>query len=846
MSNELHPVWQQVELLINDGISLVPVRDRDETTRGKLYPKKSPYAEWKQYQAQRINRQELFHQMEAHNTTAVAMVCGAISGNLEAIDVDVKYLPGIDARLFADLKELYPDLLAKLRVHKSPSGGCHIIYRIEHGHEVPRSTHLAERHATEEELTQNPKLKSKCFIETRGEGGLICAPPSIGYTVRKDCPIPVLTWTERCTLIELCRSYNTYIKPDKPYKPNRAEFEYYDENPFEHYNRTCDARALLEQFGWTYVHNRNGYLLFTKPGGRKGDVHASFNTADRYYFIFSTNTDFDSDRAYNPASILAYYQFNDDKQKTYAWLVDNGYGRIKQHIEQSVAKRAAISGNELPKNISKQAEELYKQTVEQLNTQHPYGIFWELDKHDEVKISRERLYQVAEALGFRYNEQTQGAVQIVDQFIHLRNERYFYDTLKAYIHEQDGDLLEDICNAYEAFVQKNGDFTITRLQLLDHTLILTDTRTTCYKFYQNGYVTITATDIQFNDYAHCGTLLIWAANVQKRDYTHTDVGGVYVDFLNNATNLMANRQHIMRAIGYLAHDYKDETTGYIIVLTEQCADPLEGGGTGKNMFCNLFGLTTTYTSIPGSQADMSKNFLQSWNGQRIFAVSDAEEKFPFHFLKELSTGTAMVKKLFKNDQTFTVNDLPKFIIQTNFSFNITDGGLKRRIIFIEFTDFFTKSGGVKKHYGKLFPTDWTADDYAGYDTFICQCVQQWMANGCELTNVSISDTGWEKQFTQNFGDDTMDFIRDHFDRWTGNNTNKEISLYNSELQKLYDDFMLQRGRSYYRVKFRKLNNAMAAYFDKHGYTYHKDKSMRNPMTDRNEKGVLILSKDPPF
>ena len=841
MSNELHPVWQQAELLLNAGISIIPVRDKDEVYKDKVFAKKTPYSDWKKYQLELIDRQELFHQMDRYGTTAIAMVCGAVSGNLEVIDVDVKYLPGVDVRLFNDLQALYPDLLAKLRVHKTPSGGCHIIYRIEQGNEVPGSVHLAEREATEQELLANPKRKTYCFLETRGTGALCTAPPSMGYTVRKDAPVPTLTWGERCTLIELCRSYNLYIKPEKQYTPNKAEAAYYDESPFEHYNRTCDAVELLTNCGWTMVANRGGFIRFTKPGGKKGDVHGSFDIAKRVFHVFSSNADLEGERAYNPSTILAYYQFNDDKKRAYQWLVEAGYGRIKPAVERRIVQRAVTGTHELPANVSEAAREQYVEVAARMATQHPHGIFWELGDDDEVKISRERLYAVAEGLGFRYYKQIDEVVQIVDMFIHHRDERYFQDTVKAYIHDDNGDILEDICNAFEAYIEKHGRFTMRRLQMLDVDSILKDTRDTCYKFYANGVVSITADSIELAQYADYGTSLVWANKVQPRDYVvDSGVTCLYTDFLTHAVNLVANRQHIMRCIGYLAHDWKDETTGYIIVLTEQCPDPKQGGGTGKNLFCNLFGLTTTYMSVPGSQAQLNEKFLQSWNGQRLFGVSDAPEKFSFEFLKELSSGEALIKKLFKNEVTHNVKELPKFIIQTNFSFEITDGGLKRRIIFIEFTDFFTHAGGVKKHYGAHFPADWHTADYAGYDTFICQCVQAWLANGCELSNVPMSETGWEKQFLINYGDDTFDFIEAHYEQWI----NKEF-LFNRELQKQYDDFMTQKGKFFYRIKFRKLNNAVESFVQAKGYTYQKDISKKND-ENKNEKGNLIHTKNPPF
>lgn len=838
MSDQLHPVWQQVEQLLEAGVNLVPVRDRDETINGRVYNKKTPYAEWKQYQAVLIDRQELFNQMERHNTTAVAIVCGTVSGNLEGIDIDTKYQPGTDVRFFTDLQTLYPDIFVKLRVHKTPSGGCHIPYRIA-GQVVPPSTQLARRPATADELLADPKKKFRCFIETRGQGALMGCPPSMGYTVRRDVPIPTLTWEERCTLIELAKSYNTYIKLEKPYTPNRAEVNYYDENPFEHYNRTVDPVELMANCGWAFVANRGQYIWFTKPGGKKGDVHASFNTADRYFYVFSVNADLEGDRAYNPATVLAHYNFNNDKQRTYQWLVQAGYGRIKPQVEQRIARTKALTGAPLPENISEAGRAAHAQAVTQLTTAHPHGVFWQPDAQGEMHISRLRWRAVAEALGFRfYNGEP---VQITNNFIHRCDERHVFDTLRTYINEADADLYEQIYNSHQSFLQKNGKFEISQLEKLPIDLILRDTRNTCYKFYTNGYVQVTAAGYHLLPYTTIGDQLVWADKVQPRDFTPGNTNGVYTDFLEKAVELSRHRQHIMRCIGYLAHDWKDETTGYIIVLTEQCPDPRQGGGTGKNLLCNLFNLTTTYTSIPGSQAQFNEKFLQSWNGQRIFGISDVEEKFPYAFLKDMATGSALVKKLFKNDQTFTVADLPKFVLQTNFSFDISDGGLKRRIIYIEFTNFFTENKGVKKHYGKHFWNDWDEHDFQSYDNFICESIVEWMAKDCELVNIGMSDTGWEKQFIYNFNEDLLEFMGEYADLFT----RKEF-LFNSEVKKMYDDFMAVRSNGNYKVSPRKLNNAIEFYFQKNGYKIQRDILKRNEFTGKPEKGILIHTIDPPF
>ena len=131
----LSEVWGQVEAMLSAGISVIPVRDREAVYQGRILKPKVPFKDWKIYQTHIITKEQLWHDLEQYNTSAVAMVCGKVSGNLEAIDIDVKYQPGIDAQLFAAIKDLYPDIGRRLRVHRSPSGGYHLLYRTDS--EVP-------------------------------------------------------------------------------------------------------------------------------------------------------------------------------------------------------------------------------------------------------------------------------------------------------------------------------------------------------------------------------------------------------------------------------------------------------------------------------------------------------------------------------------------------------------------------------------------------------------------------------------------------------------------------------------------------------------------------------------
>ena len=847
MSDNLRAVWQQVEQLLDQGINLIPVRDKDTIYKGKLYEAKTPYAEWKTYQYERIDRAVLFHDMaERYNTTAVAMVCGAISGNLEVIDFDVKYKPGIDATVLHAINDMYPDILAKMRVHKTRSGGTHLVYRIA-DKEVPGSTHLAERPATQEELdadTSKNKKKSRCFIETRGTGGLATAPPSLGYSIRKDIPVQTITWEERCSIVEMCRAYNEYFPEEKPYTPPKSEQDYYDENPFEHYNRTVDPRELLEQYGWTFVRQHGRFIWFTRPGGKANEVHGGFNTERHTFRVWGTKADLDSERSYTPSTILAHYAYNGDKSACYAYLVQKGYGKIKPKMEAKIAAKHARNNTAMPANASAIAIEAFNRHVEQAKVDYPHGIYWEEDDEGKIVVSRLKLKNVAEALGFRmYNEEV---VQIVEQFIHRRDLRYFYDALRAYIkQDEEPALYEEIFNAIDAFIEKHGKWASTQLLHLDAANILQDTRAECYKFYSNGCVYITAHGYALIQYTAIADKLIWHEKVQQREFCTTPPTGpgLYGDFLDRACNFNKNKEHIMRVVGWLAHDYKDSSTGYIITLVEECEDPKDGGGSGKNLFCELLKNTTTVCVVAAAQKKENINIFQSWEGERVLLFSDPKKDFDFEVLKEPSTGTATIKKLFKNERNATNKELPKLIVATQFSFEISDGGLRRRIISIEFTDFFTKQNGVRSFYKKGFPDDWESNDWNEFDHLICESISLWLASDLTLTSVQLTESGWYKQFDQTYGQVITEFIKEKWEVFSKGNfiTNQTFN------ESLIAWMMENNYNTNKKPTTFRLNKALDEWCKKHKYWMDKEEVQKiDDVTYRGRKFYNLLDDPAPF
>lgn len=766
-------VWQEIRRLLQQGLSIIPVRDKDEAGGAA----KTAYKDWKKYQTQQILEAEIFHQLDTFNTNAIAIICGRISGNLEVIDIDVKHQAGIDAEFFSAIREIYPNIWRILRIHKSPSGGYHILYKVM-GQDIAGNTKLAERETTDEERLTS-KTKKKAFIETRGEGGYVLAPPSMGYAIFQNNEIPIITWEDRCSLINLARSFDRMPKVEKERpKIKKDQDSIYDENPFVHFNRAADLLTLMEQLQWTFIKTKGNKIWLTKPAGKKNDVHGAIFIDNNLFYCFTTATDFEADKAYRPASIIYEFLCDSDWNKTYRYLVDRGYGRLKQQVERDII----VTGKPLPPNASVEAQQQQQAFTQQQQQVHPYGTFWLYDDDDKLYISREHLYTIAAALGFRLYNETD-IYKLEPPFAYKKTMREFYNALKNYVHEEDGDLYTEICNIYESFLRHNGKFTIERLPLIKDEDLECDSRHICRKYFTGSYLEITKDSIKELPYSP-EQKIIFSHRVQPREYKYGEAG-VYKEFIQLAIGAIDD--NIKNTIGFLAHEYKDETMAYIIVFVEKCADPKSGGGSGKNIFVNLFSNTTSIITRPGAGAKFDEKFFQSWNGERIFAISDVDATFNFSFLKEPAGGHMLWKRLFSNETTIDAARSPKLIVLTNFSYEVTDGGLRRRIIPIEFTDYFTQAGGVDAVFDdKHFPKDWNIDDWNGYDTFTAQCIQNWLRSKRKLKAAELSLTGWEKQFIQTHKITIWNIIQQYWNKWvaSGSVTNE---VFNNDLQQYFNE-----------------------------------------------------------
>ena len=310
---------------------------------------KRPAITWEPYQSSRMTDQEVEQTFTRSSVEGIGIICGAISGDLEVIDVDTKY--DLTGTLWEEFKELIegtlPDVWETLVVAQTRSGGYHIYYKCS---EVSGNLKLANRptSAEEREATYKREVETgateekamrgaendrvRVLLETRGEGGLVVAYPTPGYTYIQGDPssIPTITPEERRTLHAIARSFDQPPAQEEASKrtgTTTSTTTSSEGSPFEDYNKRGDVIALLEEHGWQVVNRRAERVHLLRPGQTDSKTSGNYHTEKRTFYVWSSSTQFEAGKGYSPSTVFKILVCDGDGTKAAKELIKLGYGK---------------------------------------------------------------------------------------------------------------------------------------------------------------------------------------------------------------------------------------------------------------------------------------------------------------------------------------------------------------------------------------------------------------------------------------------------------------------------------------------------------------------------------------
>lgn len=322
---------QAAQMWNTAGVSTIPILPNGT---------KRPVVQWAEYQARIPTLGELDRWWGNGHEYGLAVICGAVSGNLEMTELEGKVALNSDLMVALDREFFNRNLtwlwegLRQTYSEWTPSGGIHLIYRISDA-PVPGNEKIA--------VDSDGKVRA----ETRGEGGYVIVAPTSGLChpsgeswmlLGESIPgqVPVLSWEERNLLHDVLR-HVLHQEPEPPApsrdlvptSPGTSLVEGAGARPGDQWSDRVTWSEILEPNGWTLSHTRGEEEFWTRPGKSRRDGHsATVNYAGSGLLkVFSSSVpELVPDATYTKFGALAAIQFRGDHAAAAKWLSRQGFG----------------------------------------------------------------------------------------------------------------------------------------------------------------------------------------------------------------------------------------------------------------------------------------------------------------------------------------------------------------------------------------------------------------------------------------------------------------------------------------------------------------------------------------
>jgi hypothetical protein len=782
---------------ISNGICVIPTNEN-----------KIPCIEWKKYQDQTITIEEAEEGFEKPYAKTLSVVCGKSSKNLEVIDIDTKYdLTGdLFANYMQDITDNDPELAKSLLIIQTKSGGYHVYYFCD---KIEGNQKLAQRPSSDEEVKLNPGDKIKVLIETRGQGGYVVAPPSLGYKKVTGDKIPVITPEQRDILLELARLYNEVIEPPKrEYIAANTTKEFFT-TPWDDYNSRGDIIGLLMKHGWSKVKETAARDYYRRPGkskGISGDYHKKLNL----FKVFTTSSEFEVGHAYTHYGVFKILECGGDSSKAAKRLLELGYGekRVfygdKEERDIFKKKQEGLTDEQLVGYVSTKLGKAPHEAQEMVkNLSKVWGerlcTFWDINDKNQALINRGRLIDFLHHHGgfalFYYdkNSTIYRIVQCKDGLLQEASSEYMKKFVIEYIDRLpdtfDGGVTPD---DLKGLILKSHDtfFSSGMLEFLPRGEynLLKDEVGAAYFPFKNGVIKITYEDIKLVSYSELNKV-IWKTQIIdfeiKVDPDIKDKAPEYAEFVNCVSgNDLDRYNYACTLIGYLSHKYKDPAKPYCVILAEENDNESKGGGTGKGIFLSAISKLVNTERVDGKNFKLDKNFAFQRVGldTKLIAIEDTRKNVDFEGFYSIITEGITVEKKNKDELFIPYKDSPKIVFTTNYTIINSGAHARRRQKTFEFAGFFGAEKTPVHHFGHNLFDDWDVTQWGLFYNFMFECCKAYLEHGILETGSTLKVR--RKHIRLKYGDEFIEW----FDEWA-----KEEAYDWCKFIELYEGFINSTG-----------------------------------------------------
>lgn len=396
------------------GLSIIPTNANKKPIKpwGEYQSKIAPISEWHSHYK---------------NQGTVGIIAGKISGNLECIDIDIKNDPL--QTIHIEYGKLIPtELLNKLLIQTTPSGGSHFIYR------CPEAT-----------IEKNQKLAlhsdRAVIIETRGEAGYFCTSKT-NYKIEfgkfnletLEVEIPVITSKEREFLLETARSLtrffpaskeksSVYVNDESDKSSKNEQSSGYKEQAINDFNDKYCIIELFIKHNWSVVREDDEKFYLLRSGSSAQHSGYYFKET-KTFFCFSNSTEFKTERPYNNFQILEILEGKNDYRTTLRLLPALGFPvTIKSDKVTADSMAEYLNDKGVRYDSFIQDLTMNGKIIEELDYN---TLYIDLKKHFEKEVARTRF---EETIKSHYIQ----TINPIEDFIQANKERHPVGTFEKWL-----------------------------------------------------------------------------------------------------------------------------------------------------------------------------------------------------------------------------------------------------------------------------------------------------------------------------------------------------------------------------------------------------------------------------
>jgi hypothetical protein len=341
MIDPTHSIYDAAVTYVAAGLSVIPIAGNGK--KGPAYgllpiigvnDEGRPRHSWKPFQSRLPTEDELRNWFTSWGgVPGIAVVCGHVSGDLEAIDIDsAEYAEP----WLAEVQSRAPGLQEKLILVRTPRPGLHVYYRCA---ALESNQKLAQIALPTAEGCP-PDIKT--IIETRGQGGYAMIPPTPGYchptgreyqyvTSKTLADVQTISAEERAILIQAAKSFDS--PPVRPpvmaprLRPSRLPSDL--RRPGDDFDHRVSWQELLEGHGWRFSHQAfDGIDHWTRPGKSEGtSATVNYEGIDLLHVFTSNAPPLEAETSYTKFAFYAHMEHDGDFTKAAAALRAAGFGQ---------------------------------------------------------------------------------------------------------------------------------------------------------------------------------------------------------------------------------------------------------------------------------------------------------------------------------------------------------------------------------------------------------------------------------------------------------------------------------------------------------------------------------------